>query len=94
LLVSFREEPALPARSEAAWGELEQLVRSAGKWVRQASLARKKLLKMIREGDGPPALIEGLRKFIHARSVTTLRLSPCDLPKNSTAATLFVLFAG
>jgi putative RecB family exonuclease len=86
LSVTSREEPALPARSEAAWGELEQLVRSAGKWDEASELSAKKLLKMIREGDGPPALIEGLRKFIHARSVTTLRLSPCDLPKNADEA--------
>lgn len=75
--VSVRERPTLPERGTDAWHEIEELVKTAGKWEDVAELSGSRLLQAVREGAWPRDLLEEVQKFISMRPVKSVRFS-CD----------------
>jgi len=64
-----------PGRNEPARAELEQLLKSMGRWDEVADLSLHELEKVLLEARWPPDLLEQLRRFVTRQPTTTLRVT-------------------
>ncbi|HLI30363.1 MAG TPA: PD-(D/E)XK nuclease family protein [Terriglobia bacterium] len=73
--ISRREQLKLPPADDAARAEIEEFIRSIGRWDEACELSESRLGRIIEEKHWPAALLERLRTLLRKREVAVLRVS-------------------
>jgi putative RecB family exonuclease len=83
--ITTHNQPAFPDAGTAAWQEMEDAIKAAGRWQEVSKLSLSRLTKELRGQQWPQSLSAEIEKFVAVRPITTVRVSGFDDSEDNKA---------